>query len=799
MSNNVIMGSEQSVLNYYLNSQFSTVSKVIITSENFLQNINSSPIEQKVTSFFELSQEEQSQQKEALQKELQELETNEDFYKTFQDKLKSLGKEMDIALKDYNFMSSISNTRYSVTLRTQTTSFSKYFVEKGSIINAMKQLFAQYIFSSPQNQHSWKQFQFECFESEDIYKSVFMKKEHNQLLLYATFGCPAPETLNLTGGGEIYHSIDEKFHFFKNKQEYAYLRQHGVLEKKEINPQEKVLSSGELKVINQATKQIDNVVLELYLTQKGGVQILNVTPNEHPIGSASQNGCVLFKSSKNYNKISLINLKDCGEIETTNPHYLLVKNDLELQEIIRRIEHLPIDGLVFTYNCYHPVIEEMAEKRDLDIIYYDSALQKSLEVSINWEDFSIEGAESKSQDNPFSSILSSEEKEKDQLLEKLKNIDLSTEEKDETQKQEYEQIEQLTQSMTASPNSSQAKMANPNTFANVSSNPGGEKKSAIGMLADAALNKEEQPETQPQPGTQAQSQDPMSTESQPGAQQQDPMSMQPAGMQQQAQGPMDTQQGAQTQSQGPMSPESQTGAQQQGSMPTESQPGTQQGAQVQSQPQGGVNQVQSAVAPSPGNQQQAQGPMATETQAETQQQAQSQDPMNTFNHYSQVLATRLYTPAQIPSQGHIVDSQSLGDVSDEGDIILVVSEREEITNPSLTYALPVYSGTHEQAKMLLSSPHDFLVALKAQPQQEPLLNVSVLEDEIKQPLIEEVAHHYEQFSVIVNKDDIPVLESFIESLNVVYVKDALQEQDLEEIQQIMLAFEKRALMKYLKQ
>lgn len=797
MSTNVVMGSKESVLNYYLNNQFSTVPKLIITSENFFSNCsggNQKSVEKQIQDFFE------SENPKEISSLFQEIQISDEFYKSLQEEIKSIGKEIDVALKNYNFMSSISNTRYNVILRSNDTSFSKYFVEKGSILASMKQLLQEYV-TSDINMKQWNQFQFEIIEAEEIYKSVFVKKEQNQLLVYANFGCPGPLKPNVVGGGEIYHSIDEVFYFYKNKQEFAYLRQHGVLEKLELNKQERVLTSSELKTINEATRQIDNVILELYLTKKGTVKIIDVSSNANQLGIASKLGFVIYKSTLQYDKISLITLKDCGELETTNPQYLLIKNDLELQEFLQKARELPIDGVVITYNSYHPLLESIGEEKNIDVLYYDEPLQRSLEVTISWDDFSIEGATSKSSQNPFSSILTSENKEKDALLERLKNIDLSSNKKDESQIEEYQQIEQLTQSMTSSPNSSQSKMDSNSMYSKTPSSQSGEKKSAIGMLAEAALNKREEPK--PSSHGQNTSQETPQFEQNPSQQYQNSFQQSQTAQSTQPTSQNSTPQefsnsqgfGDFFQGQPPQQENSNLTHNTGNQINPEQVPSSSQDffEQTIQQSDNNTNDFSNQFTNSQTTQNSQN--QATPSQKDfSYQKSNNYSPKKSIESYTHILASKIYTPAQVQSSGHIVDSQSLSEVQDDGDIVLVVTDKEEITNPTLTYAMPISSGVHQQALMLISSPYDYFLAKKQDESQEPLLNISVIDSEVKLSMLEQMAIENSSLSVIITKEDISLLEPYINKLNIIYVKDALQENDLREVEYILLAFEKRFLM-----
>ena len=62
--------------------------------------------------------------------------------------------------------------------------------------------------------------------------------------------------------------------------------------------------------------------------------------------------------------------------------------------------------------------------------FWDRSAREYETKKINWETIDIETSQTVNESNPFSQIINEQNKEKDEMLEKLKNIDLSTPEQD---------------------------------------------------------------------------------------------------------------------------------------------------------------------------------------------------------------------------------------------------------------------------------------------------------------------------------------------------------------------------------
>ena len=56
-----------------------------------------------------------------------------ELYKNIQESLNKVSSSyMDVKLKDYNFMSSVSNAKFNITLRCESFSITTYYAEKGT-------------------------------------------------------------------------------------------------------------------------------------------------------------------------------------------------------------------------------------------------------------------------------------------------------------------------------------------------------------------------------------------------------------------------------------------------------------------------------------------------------------------------------------------------------------------------------------------------------------------------------------------------------------------------------------------
>lgn len=454
-----IIGNEHSVIGYNLNKQFSNIRKIIVTKEIILSSYEDDSIKN-LFSKIHLSNSENYLEiiNEAKSSKLFSKNIRNELYSEIQENLVNLSESfVDVKLKDFNFMSSVSNSRLTVSLRCDNYSINKFFVEKGEILTAIKQLIKEYLeFSGNVFRISRiENFQIEIFESEEIYKKVSLKKEEESIILSSSFGFEFQTPIEYSSGNEFYCSIEDKFKLFNNKQNSALVREHNKIVEKEISNRDKILSNDELVLINEVTKNISDANIELYFNHKGNLKILNVSLLENQIFNFTENGFYIHKSTKNYDKISIITIRDDLDEDYPNPKYLLIKNSTEIRELIENVSKInKVDGIIFTQNFYSKLFERIGHEKDIDIIYYDHKLQKSLNVDINKDKLFIENENNNKNSNPFSNILTSQNKEKDEILERLKNIDLSTPKKEENTDNKVQNIaEELISSSNSSINS----------------------------------------------------------------------------------------------------------------------------------------------------------------------------------------------------------------------------------------------------------------------------------------------------------------------------------------------------------
>ncbi|MCA9495532.1 MAG: hypothetical protein KC589_01205, partial [Nanoarchaeota archaeon] len=380
-----IIGNEGSVIYYNLNKQFSNLRKIIITKEILINSFEGEGVR---TLFNDLSSSTRDSYMDILIREKSEGAfdgpVNTDLYKQIQEYLPKISQNMmDIQLKDYNFMSSISNARFNVVLRCDNFSITKYYEEKGQIMSSIKSLIKQYLeFEGNIFRISrLENFQIEIYESEEIYKHITLKKEGNSITLASSYSFPRNKPFDFALGQEFYFSVGEDFHFYKNTQDTAIIREQNKLVEREINKQDKILSNNELMLINDNTKNINDALIEMYLNPKGALRIVNVSIVENNIfPNASDDGFVINKSSRNYDRISLLTLRDSLDEDFPNPKYLLLRNEGEIKEFLLDLGKLRyIDGLIFTSSFYVPLLDKIGKNMDLDIIYYNKILKKSLD------------------------------------------------------------------------------------------------------------------------------------------------------------------------------------------------------------------------------------------------------------------------------------------------------------------------------------------------------------------------------------------------------------------------------------
>lgn len=514
----IIIGPESLAIYYNLNKQFTNVKKLIITRNIILESFENGKVNELFKMLSKATPDNYIDILNASSVEnVFEDEIKSEFYQVIQDNLNKLYDNIkDIQLKDYNFMNAMSNRQFTISLKCESFTISENFREKGTILSAIKSVLKKYLKFEGNSLRIGRleNFQIEIYESEEIYKHIYLKKDSNRLILSSSFGFPRSTPINYNIGPELYYSEDEKFNFFKNVQSTAIIRDHTKIVENEINKQEKVLTNDDLIKINEQTKNINDALIELYINKKGNLRILNVFLNENSIGSGNEKGFIINKSNNNYDRVSTVTLRDSLGEEFTNPRFLLIRNQEEIRELFDNLNILNlIDGLILTSNFYTPYFDLLGIKKNIDILFYNSPVSKSLDLKIDFNNLDIEGSEQRqSIDNPFATIIDEGNKEKDEFLERLKSIDLNSPPPSQNNSND---ITSLAQDLISSPNSSKNSSYNSSSSSSSglyggSSSSSGEKKSALGMLADAALNQSQKTQTPPQPTPQQQT--PMQSE-----------------------------------------------------------------------------------------------------------------------------------------------------------------------------------------------------------------------------------------------------------------------------------------------
>lgn len=841
----LILGNESSVIYYNLNKQFSNVRKIIITKEIILSSFEDTKIKE---IFAELSNSSLANYDEILGKREMdgsfESIMKNDLYKQIQEGLPSISQSsVDIQLKDYNFMNTVSNTKFNVTLRCESFSITHYYQEKGALLSAIRNLIKEYLKCKANCfRLSWlENFQIEIYETEEIYKSVFLKKEGNSLILSSIFGFMNTIPFDYATGQEFYFSIGENFKFYKNSQTHAVLRDHTKLLKQEINPQEKILTNEDLVLINENTKNINDALIEIVLTKKNQIRIVNLSLLENSIYTNSENGFAINKSTKNYDRISLSTLRDNLDEDSMNPKYLLIRNNEEIEEFLENITMLEkVEGVVFNSNFYMPILDKLGQSLDLDIVFYNSPLTKAIDVKIDLEGVKIL-SDSEDKDNgfgssnPFSNILGEENKPKDELLERLKNIDLNSPNQQETVGNGYNnQISNVAQGIISSPNASTSNNSRSESNMNWgNSNNSNGKKSAISMLADSVINNNMQPKREEPQKNEVQSNN-MGYNSF-GAENQDFHQHQ---QHQEHQGYQENNHHHHVNHEtnnNQMMHENSNNKQPSindmlgGSSEFDSHNNYGNVNHNHSQDDNNSfnhrNEVQKTFQNSSfvekGISHSDVGHVSNEMVEGVEKRANEllhemnmddkienshnhnnhkesihkEMPKADINRYENILGIKIITPPTFPSKYQFADINTIGEVQG-GEIFFMANSPENMNNPNLRYILPlaIADNVSKKCHLLVNNAHEFFIADDLS--KDYFINITQMDDSIKEKFIKNCCDKFKRISIILNKDDIPKIENSINRIDNVYIQDISSGEDYAVAEEKILSYEKSFLMKY---
>ncbi len=791
-----VLGDEQDLIYYNLNNNFCNIKKILISSKFLLNSFETDKIKDSIFSLKNLNFKDfENEIVDFFKSDILEDVFKNQFYKEIQEQLKNISStEMDIKLKDYNFMSSVSNAKYTICIRTSTFSISEYYHEKASILSSIRILLKKYLSFSGNKFRVNKldKFQIEIYETEEMYKSVYLKKDSNKLLLSSSFGFFYNQVFDFSLGSEFYFSLGEDFNFFKNSQQFAMIREHGKILKKEINPQEKILTNDDLISINNQTKNINDALVELYINIKGKIKIVNLSLLENSLCKTSEDLLILNKSSKNYNKISLISLRDDLDEEYPNPKYLLLKNENEIVEIVENLEILKkIDGLIFLSNFYSPLFDFIAEELDIDIIYYKNILEKSLEVNIDFVQLKIEGAPKQNKENPFSSILGSQKAEKDAFLEKLKNIDLSSPKREQSVQNRGE-ISDIAKNIISSPESSKFNSnSGINWGSNNNNNSKGVKKSAIAMLAESVLNppklneKEEEFENQEHQTNlnknfnfhdEEEKNENLNTFSKNSS--------------------FSSFVEVKSRNGEDINPDfsKNFNSFHNSDLETESEEKDKFGSHFNifdSKKENFQNQNTDFQNSNSNFQNQAFGFQNNQI---LDNQKKNLFDEKILEKYENIISTKIITPPFVKSQYHFADLNSIHLV-EGGEIFFMTTDIDNLKNSNLKYIIPISlkSQVEKEVYYLINNSQEFFMI--EDKMKDYFINISQIPLEQRKNVIKISSLVLNSFSLIIEKKDINLVEDFISQIKNIYIKDLSNIEEFNSFEKKILEFEKRQLMK----
>jgi len=420
----VILGESNEIKNLSFIKAYVNISKIIITSNFLLKNFN----EREIISIFSknpinINEEDKSK--------INQSKFNNELYEKIQDNLKEISSvHLDVNIQNLNFVSALSGGRFNIRLRTESFTITDYFIEKGEILGKIKKLLIEYLDFKGNflRKESLSNFQIEIFESDDIYKSIILKKYEDSFILASSFGFSKTNfIIDSLNSPEIYISKGRDYKLFKSKQLQYYKREHSKIIESSINVN-KVLTNEDLKLIYEKTRNIKDLIIEMYITEKGKLKIIDIDISYEKIDKASPDGFYIYKNNFDINKISLIGLQDDLETEYPYPVYLLIKNNLEIEEFFNNIpnylneKYLPhFDGIVFTENIFSQYLTKIGDEFNIDVIYFNKELNKSNTVEIT-KPLNFSSIQQNNDTSDIKNLFKTEEEDK--LLTKLKNINL---------------------------------------------------------------------------------------------------------------------------------------------------------------------------------------------------------------------------------------------------------------------------------------------------------------------------------------------------------------------------------------
>lgn len=772
-----IIGSEGSILCYNLNKQFSTVKKVIITKEILMASFDADKLR---TLIGELKSSDFNTYEKIFNDSPHVFEGNlkSDLYTQIQDALNRVSNNyMDVKLKDYNFMHSVSNAKFNITLRCESFSITQYYIEKGSLTTNIKSLIKDYLRFKGNllRLNMLENFQIEIYESEEIYKKIYLKKEGNAIVLSAFFGFPKNSPFDYATGCEFYVSKGNEFQFFKNNQTTAVLREHGKLVEKEINVQQNVLSNEDLVLINEKTKNIEDALIDCYITDKGQFKILSLSLIDSPIGDYSENGFIINKSLNNYDRIAIVNMRDNFEEDFVNPRYLLLKGEGSIKEFLADIQIVNnIDGIIITKNFYSLFLETIGQEKNIDILYFNGQLQKALDEKINWVKFNIESSQNNKEASPFSQIISTQNKEKDEMLERLKNVDLNTPKRDSIRNDVNQKtIEQMALGIIGSEESSFNKPQNTSLMNSTPPSSNGEKKSAIGMLMASALTQKDKMQV------------PKSNQSIPPQIKQNTLDQQlPQEVQKDLnkyamqdslvhREEMDSFDNNQKYSQDAKDDFSQA-----------KDKAINDAINFESL---NINDNQFVTNDSFLNNQQG---------YRTEQNINNKMSNVDITRYDGVLATQIITTPNLKGDSFFVDMNTISQLRG-GKAYYLTLNPSEMKNPNLNYVLPIGLNSKDitNCSLLINSTQDYFLIDKNQKNVKYFVNITQMNESLKKNFIYDITNKIGSIFLVCNKADIDLIEDKINMIEGLQVQNIETNTELEEIKIKILSFEKKFLMR----
>ena len=382
----IILGNEFQIKNFDLIEDKIDIKKLFITKEK----LNEIYSESKLIDY--LKEDVENYVENILELKREDVDFNDNFNEEFKEKIRELlDLKIDSELKS-SLLDNLTNSKFTVAINYGIGQKKIEFVEFSILRNMLNKLLFGFCDFYQKNKNLIKNFHIEIYESFDVSKTILIQKNQTSFEIYSLYGHNEnylENNLNLGICGEIYISKEDNFKFFKNKQKTIFLKdRNGSMKNFEMHSQNKILTNEDLEKINDITKDLQYLFLEILVTKDNKFLISNFMEKNYPITIINENGfCITKKSLKEF-EINLVKPNEENLDDTAS--YIFIDNKNDFLNFLKNIENLKkYSGVICCINFYSKFVFEICDKFNLDFIYVKEVFLKYKKYIINLDNISF--------------------------------------------------------------------------------------------------------------------------------------------------------------------------------------------------------------------------------------------------------------------------------------------------------------------------------------------------------------------------------------------------------------------------